>query len=319
MKKITARAGSNVALLKYWGRSDEVLRLPSNNSISIGLEDLTTTVSISESEQDEVYFEGKSKSEQERRILKFLNMAKGEKREKVKIEIVNSFPVATGLSSSASVFGALTKAVNEYYSLDLDEKSLSMLARKGSGSAARSIHGGIVRWNAGDSDESSYSEQLYDFGYWDLSIIAVVVGDSIKMVPTSEGHKLAQTSPYFKARLEIIKDREKDFLAALKDKDFDRLAHTTEREMMEFHAIPMTSDPSLFYWYPGTVEIIHQVRRMRKGGMPVFSTVNTGHNVFVFTLSEYLQEVKEQIGTIDAVEDIIESRIGGAARLVENE
>lgn len=318
MKKVVASAGSNVALLKYWGRNNEVLRLPINNSISIGLEDLTTTVSILESEQDEVYFEGKSKPEQEIRIFKFLDMATNKKREKVRIEIVNSYPFATGLSSSASVFGALAKALDKYYLLGLDERGLSRLARKGSGSAARSIHGGIVRWNAGNSDESSYSEQLYDPEYWDLSILAVAVDDSVKKVPTSSGHQLARTSPYFEARLKIIKHRERELLEAINDKDFEKLAVVSEREMMEFHAILMTSDPSLFYWYPATVELIHQIRKMRGDGVPVFSTVNTGHNVFVFTLPKYLQEIKEQISAMEMVENVIESRIGGAARIVEN-
>jgi len=44
--KATAVAPSNIAFIKYWGRKDEILRLPENGSISMNLSNLTTTTTI---------------------------------------------------------------------------------------------------------------------------------------------------------------------------------------------------------------------------------------------------------------------------------
>ena len=44
--KSTAVAYSNIAFIKYWGRKNEELRLPTNGSISMTLDNLYTTTTI---------------------------------------------------------------------------------------------------------------------------------------------------------------------------------------------------------------------------------------------------------------------------------
>ena len=62
------------------------------------------------------------------------------------IESDNFVPTAAGLASSASAYAALAGACNEALDLNLSDKDLSRLARRGSGSASRSIYGGFAEW-----------------------------------------------------------------------------------------------------------------------------------------------------------------------------
>ena len=62
------------------------------------------------------------------------------------IESENFVPTAAGLASSASAYAALAGACNEALQLGLSDKDLSRLARRGSGSASRSIYGGFAEW-----------------------------------------------------------------------------------------------------------------------------------------------------------------------------
>jgi diphosphomevalonate decarboxylase len=317
MKRVSAKACSNVALLKYWGRTDNKLRLPANNSISVNLTNLISQTSIEEADGDEVIIDNQiQKGKAKERVVKFLDLAGGKGRVKCKVVSKNSFPKSTGMSSSASGFAALAGAVNKFFKLGLDERELSILARKGSGSACRSVPGGWVRWNAGSGDKSSLAETIFPKDHWELVILAVVVSDKVKEVATSKGHELAQTSPYFKARLAIINSREKEMIRAIEKKDFDFLGELGEREMFEFHAIVMTQKPGLFYWYPGTVEVVHKMRQMRRKGTKVFCTINTGHNVFVFCLPRYKKAVLAELKKLGCVQEVIENQVGGGVKIV---
>ena len=315
MKKVTSQACSNVALLKYWGRNNDIIRLPANNSISINLSGLTTTTTLEESSKDSLTLDGQEQSgKASERVFEFLDLAVGQKRSKVKITSKNSFPASTGLSSSASGFAALAEATNGFYDLGLSEKEVSILARKGSGSASRSIPEGFVCWLTADKDEDSYSQTLYKKDYWDLRILAVVVSENVKAVPTSGGHETAHSSPYFKARMDIIEQREKTILKALEAKDFTKLGVAVEREMLEFHTILMTSFPPMICWYPETLEIVHRVQSWRSEGLEAYSTINTGHNVFVVTLPEHEEKLTTLLTQLPITQKVISNQVGDAAK-----
>jgi len=146
--KATAIAPSNIAFTKYWGRKDEILRLPENGSISMCLSNLLTTTTVEFSPnytKDEITINGGGLEENEaERIIKHLDRVRklANTNHKAKMVSNNNFPSGTGLSSSASGFAALSLAASKAAGLDLNEKDLSILARLGSGSACRSIPSG---------------------------------------------------------------------------------------------------------------------------------------------------------------------------------
>ena len=83
----------------------------------------------------------------------------------IQITTRNSFPTAAGMASSASGIACLSKALSELYQIknDLDgEKDLNHVTRKASGSACRSLYGGLVKWHRGNDPLSSRAEQVCD-------------------------------------------------------------------------------------------------------------------------------------------------------------
>ena len=142
--KATAIAHPNIAFIKYWGNHDAKLRMPLNDSISMNLDALVTETTVEfdgASEQDEVMIGGEPADEKTyARVVEHLERIRheGNIETKARVHSRNNFPSAAGLASSASAFAALTLAGTRAVGLELDERQLSILARRGSGSAARS-------------------------------------------------------------------------------------------------------------------------------------------------------------------------------------
>lgn len=318
----TVRAYADIALIKYWGKQDEILRLPVNDSLAISLEALSTTTKVTFDdalEADQVAIGGQEfekDSKQSSRVVKHLDRIRaraGEQRH-ARVESKNTFPSDTGLSSSGSAFAALTMAATKALGQNLSTKQLSILARQGSGSACRSVTGGIVQWFKGSDSDSSYSKTVFAHDYWDLRDVIAMVSDQTKLVSSTAGHKLAPTSPLFKARLGHVEDRLAQVKKAIKAKDFQALGEAVEEECFEFHAIAMTSRPSLFLWLPGSVAVFQAVRALREQGVPAYATVNTGHNIQVLTLPEYERKVARALKATPGVKNILRSKISAGPK-----
>jgi diphosphomevalonate decarboxylase len=282
--KTTAVAPSNIAFIKYWGKKDEVLRLPENGSISMNLSNLLTTTTVEFDDQiseDTVTINGKFIAKEKERAIKHLDRIRSLAKITLKAKVMseNNFPTATGLSSSASGFAALSVAGAAAAGLRLSEKELSILARQGSGSACRSIPDGFVQWLDGETNETSYAVSLYPADYWDLVDIVAVVNAGPKDVPTSEGQKTARSSSFFPVRLAQM-DRKIDLLKKyLKEKNFQPFGELVEAEALEMHAVMLTSSPPLIYWQPGTIRMMKAVNSWRSEGLPVYFTLNTGQDI----------------------------------------
>lgn len=323
--KATALAPSNIAFIKYWGRKDEDLKLPSNGSISMNLSGLTTTTTVefsSEYKEDEITINGARETEgpkgtRERIILHLDRVRKlAGINEKAKVVSENSFPRGTGLSSSASGFAALTLAATKAAGLELSEKELSILARQGSGSACRSIPDGFVEWLDGDTSEESYAVSLYPQDYWDIVDIAVILTDQVKDVSTTEGQKLAQTSPFFETRQQKIKDKISKIKTYLKDKNFQKFGELVEADALEMHAVMLTSNPSLIYWYPATITVMKAVQKWRTEGLECYFTMNTGQNIHLLVMQKDKARVFAFLSEISEVKKVIESTSSVGARSV---
>jgi diphosphomevalonate decarboxylase len=234
------------------------------------------------------------------RIRKLANI-----NQKAKVVTTNNFPTGTGLSSSASGFAALTLAATSAAGLNLSEKELSILARQGSGSACRSIPDGFVEWLDGSTSETSYAASLYSSDYWEIADVVAVVSKNKKEVSTTEGQKLVGTSPFFKVRLENIKNKIELIKKYLKEKDFTNFGELLEAEALELHAIMLTSKPSLIYLLPGSLKIMHLVKKWRTDGLEVYFTVNTGQDIHLICQKKDVQALVEKLGTIEEVSKTI--------------
>jgi diphosphomevalonate decarboxylase len=308
--KVTAVAPSNIAFIKYWGRKDEVLRLPENGSLSMNLSGLQTTTTVEfspEYKSDSIEINGMKESKEGNRAIRHLDRVRELAHISLFAKVVsrNNFPIGTGLSSSASGFAALTVASASAAGLKLSEKDLSILARQGSGSACRSIPDGFVEWVDGDTSDTSYSKSLYPTNYWDLVDVVAVVSEGRKDVATSEGQKLIGSSPFFAVRKTHIVEKLKLAKKLLFEKNFPKFGELIEAEALELHAIMLTSRPSLIYWTPGTLLIMKLIKKWRGEGIPVYFTINTGQDIHLICEQKSVEQVKNKLSELLEVKEII--------------
>lgn len=318
--KAKAQAPSNIAFIKYWGRKDEVLRLPENGSVSMNLSDLitTTTVEFGDFENDYVEINGNVEDLENNRAVKHLDRIREIAKINLKAKVItsNNFPTGTGLSSSASGFAALTLAGVKAAGLELSEKELSILARQGSGSACRSIPDGIVQWHDGNTSEESYAESIFPSDYFEISDVIAVVSTEKKFLATSEGQKSARSGIFFQNRIENIPSKINIIKELIRDKKFTEFGELVEAEALEFHSILFTSNPPLIYWTPGTLEVMKYVQSLRRNGLECYFTINTGQDVHVICRSENAEKVKEELDKLNCVVKTIVNKASVGAKII---
>jgi diphosphomevalonate decarboxylase len=320
-----AAAHPNIAFIKYWGNQDHDLRIPANGSLSMnlaGLETQTTVSFDSDLDTDLLVINGEDSGEQALiRVSALLNRIRelGNITTRARVISENNFPTGTGIASSASAFAALTLAAATALGLCLEERELSQLARTGSGSASRSIPGGFVEWYAGEDHESSYAETIAPTGHWDLVDFIVLISKEHKKTGSSQGHPLADTSPLQKTRVADAKRRLKICRTALLSRDFDAFAEIVEQDSNLMHSVMMTSNPPLYYWQAGTMQIINAVQRWRGEGIPVCFTIDAGPNLHLICPAEAAESVKRKLEGLINVKSILKCTPGGPARLLEPE
>ncbi len=229
----------------------------------------------------------------------------------------NNFPIGAGIASSASAFAALALAASTAAGLNLGERELSRLARRGSGSAARSIPGGFVEWQAGTCDEDSFAFSIAPADHWALTDCIAIVSSSHKKTGSTEGHAVAGTSPLQAARLADAPRRLDICRKAILDRDFEAFASIVELDSDMMHAVMMTSTPSLHYWTPASLVVMNAVRQWRADGLPACYTMDAGANVHVLCPESISQEVTGRLRKIEGVIDVLIARVGGLAKIVE--
>ncbi|HSK87906.1 MAG TPA: diphosphomevalonate decarboxylase [Anaerolineales bacterium] len=324
MTTATAQASPNIAFIKYWGNRDDTLRIPSNGSISMNLEGLytRTTVSFQPSlPYDELIINGHEVGGAGRdRISYILDIIRGMANihERAEVMSENNFPSGTGIASSASAFAALALAGSKAAGLSLSERELSRLARRGSGSASRSIPGGFVEWQAGTSDEDSFAFSIAEPGHWDLVDCVAIVSTRHKKTGSSEGHTITGTSPLQAARVADAARRLDICRNAILERDFNAFASIVELDSDMMHAVMMTSTPALHYWKPASLEVINGVRQWRMEGIPVCYTVDAGPNVHVICPETEAYIIDKRLREIQGVNDVLIARTGGPAKIVDN-
>lgn len=326
-RQATARAGSNIAFIKYWGVSDPTLNIPLNNSISMTLADAYTTTSVDwdthgDLFRDEITIDGRRLDDrQAERSVRHLERMRTLANVTYRARVVsrNNFPMASGIASSASGFAALTVAGCAALKLALTPAQLSALARRGSGSAARSLFGGFVEWERGRDDATSVARQIQQPDHWALLDIVAVVSTAEKAVSSESGHLLAMSSPLNMARVDSLDVALTEVRSALETRDIERLGRVIERDALAMHAVMMTSTPSLLYWQPGTVELLHAVRRWREQErIPVYFTIDAGPNVHLICEAAQQAAVTERLRGLKCVEQVIVSKPGRGPILLDS-
>jgi diphosphomevalonate decarboxylase len=311
--RITAEARSNIALVKYWGKRDAALNLPAAGSLSLTLDGLVTTTLVVLDDAlaaDEFILGGALQSgEPLARVAAFLDLVRGPADPRARVESVNSFPTASGLASSASAFAALALAATRAYRRELGPTDLSALARRGSGSAARSIFGGLVLMRA-----EGWAEPLDD---WDLRLVIAVAGGGAKDVLSRAGmERTSATSPLYAGFLATVPD---DLIAArdaIARRDLEALGEVAERSALTMHASALAARPAVVYWRGATVEALHAVRALRRHGIGAWATIDAGPHVKVLCTPDDADRVEAALREVPGVTSTRSCAPGGPARIV---
>ncbi|MEK6979057.1 MAG: diphosphomevalonate decarboxylase [Candidatus Micrarchaeota archaeon] len=327
--KSTAIANSNIAVIKYWGKRDDKLNLPTNNSISFTMDDqlqTITTVEFDESlRQDELKLnDHHATSKETERVSSFLDIVRkmAKTRTCAKVVSKNSFPKSAGLASSASGFAALAGAASRAAGLNLSLRELSILARYGSGSASRSIFGGAVEWLAGKkkNGSDSYSVQLSPSEKWThLRNVIAVVSESEKKISSVEGMRRLKSSSLFKSRLESVGKRLNTVRNAIKFGKFEDAAIPIMQDSDNMHAVMLDCWPPVRYLTDISFEIIEKVLELNEshGKTIAAYTFDAGPNAHVYTTEKYAHEVERMLKYTDGVLRTLNCRIGNGIQFTD--
>ena len=322
MPTATAEAHPNIAFIKYWGNRDHEARIPSNGSLSMNLAGLVTRTTVTfrpDLPGDRLILHGHHvRGRGLARVVRVLDQVRlwSGLHWHAEVRSENNFPTGAGVASSAAAFAALAVAAAAAAGLDLPPRDLSRLARLGSGSACRSVPPGFVEWLPGSSDEDSFAVSIAPPEHWALADCIALVSQRHKAVGSTEGHRLAETSPLQNARVADAPRRLAVCRAAILQRDFDALAEIVEADCHIMHAVMQTSRPPLIYWTPTTLAVMHAVRRWRREGLPVAYTIDAGPNVHVLCPQEKASEVKARLLRLRGVRQVLVATPGGGARLV---
>jgi len=319
IQAVSARAYANIALVKYWGKRESQINSPATPSISLALEALRTETRVERVEggSDHVMLDGSPADDRTRtRISAYLDLW----RELDLLEgafsvtSANSFPTAAGLASSASGFAALATALAALAKRKINRRELSRLARRGSGSAARSIPGGFAALPAGE-DPSAIRICKPEQIPWGM--VVAVVDAPLKEIGSTEGMTRSKlSSPYFNAWVRTARHDYRKMRKALCAFDLDQVGAITEANAFAMHACMLATRPSLVYWSRTTLDLVQKVRLWRVDGLHAYATIDAGAHVVFLCPREEMGEVAELAGAVEGVRMAFPSLPAPGARVI---
>ncbi|CAE7225594.1 Mvd [Symbiodinium sp. KB8] len=305
---VTRTAPTNIAVIKYWGKRDTALNLPINSSVSVTLNQddlkaMTTVVASKEFTADRLWLNGWvlavvlalaaeieweediSGNKRVQAVLREIRFRAGDKKDaegktlvaagdwdgyKVHIVSRNTFPTAAGLASSAAGYACLTQALADLFAVsETYPGELTTIARMGSGSACRSLHGGFVRWSMGEAADGkdSMAVQVAPESHWpELRVLVCVVSDKKKDTGSTPGMVASvKTSELLAHRATaVVPKRLADIEAAFLAKDFETFGRITMADSNQFHATCLDTFPPIFYMNDTSRHIIGLVHTLNK-------------------------------------------------------
>ncbi|MDP3275552.1 MAG: diphosphomevalonate decarboxylase [Deltaproteobacteria bacterium] len=313
-----ARACANIALAKYWGKSDETLNLPAVPSLSITLDALVTETVVTLDPglfEDEVLFDGVVRSgDDATRAREMLGRIRERAGSAVcaRVETVNHFPTASGLASSASGFAALAAAGASAYGVDAPLELLSAWARRSSASAARSLYGGFVELSAGlPGDDSLSARVVADAHHWDVCVVIALASLERKKTSSRDGMlETARTSPFYPAWLACAPGYFLEVREGVLARDLERVGEAMEASTFAMHASALAARPAVRYYAAATAVLLDCVESLRARGIAAYSTMDAGPHVKVLCMAGDALAVRDALVASGGAVDVRIARPG---------
>ncbi|HEQ7152485.1 TPA: diphosphomevalonate decarboxylase [Streptococcus pyogenes] len=293
---ITVTSYANIAIIKYWGKENQAKMIPSTSSISLTLENMFTTTSVSflpdTTTSDQFYINGVLQNDEEHtKISAIIDQFRQPGQAFVKMETQNNMPTAAGLSSSSSGLSALVKACDQLFNTQLDQKALAQKAKFASGSSSRSFFGPVAAW---DKDSGAIYKVETDLK---MAMIMLVLNAAKKPISSREGMKLCRdTSTTFDEWVEQSAIDYQHMLTYLKTNNFEKVGQLTEANALAMHATTKTANPPFSYLTKESYQAMEAVKELRQEGFACYFTMDAGPNVKVLCLEKDLAQLAERLG-----------------------
>lgn len=333
---------SNIALVKYWGKDAGQIPMNASVSFTLKASVVRISMAwkpVGEGSGglSEFSLNGARNAGFQKRIAGYLHSLQPFfpflSRTAISVKSESTFPHSAGIASSAAAFGALSLCIcsmeqqllqgvpgREYPEVAAKTESgvvnpknekpdpgflekASFMARLGSGSACRSVHGGFVAWGetptlAGSGWESGV--RLYDRDvdtrFSGLRDAILVVDDGEKAVSSSAGHALMRQHVYRSSRIAQAGANMEKMLMAVRLGDEDMFFRVLENEALALHGLMMTSDPGFVLMKPATLEALQRIRDFReKSGLNLGYTMDAGPNIHLIYFSRDADVVRSFI------------------------
>ena len=318
--KATAVSGVNIALVKYWGKRDPATNWPAVGSISLTLDNLgtQTTVHFDANLQADT-FTLNHRVRDDAKVVALLERIRAIAGidTYAKVDSTNTVPTASGLASSASGMSALGFAA--WHAAGLPTETLLQpgkfldLVRIGSGSAPRSLLGGIVELMQTDGSV----RQLSKPEDWPLVMVVVKLTSESKAVSSRDGMAHTQrTSPYYQPWVQHHPDDLAAARTAISRRDLEALGHVMERSTMRMHACMLAADPPLRYLKPVTLSVLDEVGKLRGMGISAWATMDAGPHVKILCYADEANAVRQAMENLVDSEHILTMHPGQGTRLV---
>ncbi len=323
IRKARAKAHSNIALIKYWGKKDDKLKLPMNSSLSMTLDCFYTITEVEfnpDLEEDVFYLNNILQDEKATdKVKTFVDLFRQEAgtEDRVLIKSTNYLPTAAGLASSASGYAALAGALNEALNLKMDKKTLSTFARRGSGSATRSVYGGFVEWIEGFDNESSHAQKV-DEGDFDIGMVIVVLNPNKKKISSTQAMKATvESSPFYQIWPSEANSNIIDMKKAIEKKDVKSIGRIAERNSIMMHATMMGAKEPIIYWEKESILAMDLVRQMREDEILAYFTMDAGPNVKIICRESDQDLIVERLNKHFSDDQIIRAGIGPSITILK--
>ena len=300
MRTATAIADSNIALAKYWGKRAYAGNYPAVPSLSVTLDGLATTTTVSFEGGllvDELVLDGETQEGKSLdRVVGLLDRVRASMKSPCFARVVssNNFPTASGLASSASGFAALAAASTRAAGLDFDLGRVSDLARRSSASAARSIFGGYVSLAAGPCSatvESLAAAPFANADALDMRVLVCVVTEATKKIGSTDAMRLtAQVSPFYDAWIAFAPVQYASIAEGVLRGDFANVGRAAEASALAMHASAFAA--GIVYGTESTFGLLRSVQALRDNGFAIFATMDAGPHVKVLVQSANAAEVR---------------------------
>ncbi|MGA0351465.1 MAG: diphosphomevalonate decarboxylase [Acholeplasmataceae bacterium] len=291
-KRVTSRAPINIALIKYWGKKDDIEVLPYQPSISLSLDCFETETTIEKTNQSFSFtINGKQDDQMKKQVANFLSHFTSDDLFGIQIRTTNSGPTAAGLASSASGYAALAVAANTFFEMNYSLDQLASITRKGSGSAIRSLLPYCVKWDV----DGSIAPVNWSFKSAKMGI--VIISDKKKDISSREAMKQSiKTSPLYKdwvnqsfidaALFETFNDHHQ----------FSELGLLIENNALMMHKVCETTVPSITFLTDESYQLIHHIQQARLNQTyEAFVTMDAGPNVKILCLDEDRKTIEKDL------------------------